>query len=51
MFLLHREGETITSQPQYDSGDIAEALNESQLNDSRADTTIDAEVTQDSIQV
>lgn len=45
------EGENLTSQPQYDSGDIAEALNESQLNDSRADTTIDAEVTQDSIQV
>lgn len=33
---------------QYNSNDIAEGLNET-ANDSRADTTIEAEVTQDSV--
>ncbi|XP_069124903.1 uncharacterized protein [Argopecten irradians] len=46
------EGENLASQQQYNSGDIAEALSDSQLmNDSRADTTIEGEITQDSIQV
>jgi hypothetical protein len=35
----------------YNSGDIVEALNESQLNESQANTTVEGEVTQDSIQV
>ncbi|CAG2248230.1 LLGL [Mytilus edulis] len=41
----------LTPDDRYNSGDIAEALNESQLNDSQANTTVEGEVTQDSIQV
>ncbi|VDH99093.1 lethal(2) giant larvae protein [Mytilus galloprovincialis] len=41
----------LTPEDRYNSGDIAEALNESQLNDSQANTTVEGEVTQDSIQV
>lgn len=46
-----REGEKLEN-PQHDnSEDIDEALSDSQLmNDSRADTTLEGEITQDSIQ-
>ena len=41
----------LTPEDRYNSGDIVEALNESQLNESQANTTVEGEVTQDSIQV
>jgi hypothetical protein len=36
---------------QYGSGDIAEGLNDSTLNDSQANTTVEGEITQDSVQM
>lgn len=51
MFLFNREEPHLTPEDRYNSGDIVEALNESQLNESQANTTVEGEVTQDSIHV
>lgn len=45
--ILSGDAESAQGEP-YSANDITEALNETQ-NDSRADTTMDAEVTQDSV--
>lgn len=45
------EERRLTPDDRYNSTDIMQGLNESQLNDSQANTTVEGEVTQDSIQV